>query len=243
MNQNIKYKKPPLVEAVFELFFFTKNWNSAVPGLFYNEIKDEFNKINTSTNGIDFQINNGQISFGKVPELTQFRNESSDTVIQLSNNLLTINKLPEYQNWETYFKLIKKILEKFEKVIGDFEIKRLGLKFINKINIGDVLNYNHFKNVFNIYPILPDGCEADLKTISLNLEYPDADEKEITAITLNTLRAETGYDAPVLFQLYELRIKEFDIEVDEWISNAHKKLIGFFEKSLKMEIKKSFNEK
>ncbi len=241
-NTIVKYKNPPLVEAVFEMFYFSKNWNPATVGLFYNEIKQEFGHISKMNPGVGFQLNGGQVSFGGTQEITQFRNNEQDIVIQLSSNLLTINKLPPYKSWDTFFEIIQNIYKKFEKVLEDFEIKRLGLKFLNKVNIGTEHSYINFKKHFEIFPNVPIECEENLKTISMLLEYPINEKKEIIALTFNTLMPEVNMNAPVLFELYAVRTSDFEIDIFDWISFSHKELRNKFEKSIKEEIKQIFKK-
>ena len=38
--------------------------------------------------------------------MTQYKNSTNDTIIQLSSNLLTVNKLPKYNGWESYSEII-----------------------------------------------------------------------------------------------------------------------------------------
>ena len=104
-----KYKNPPLAEAVFELFFSTAEWNSAIPGIFYGLIKDKYPKITQNQGGIGVVIGNqGMKIGGGNPDITQFRNEKEDTIIQLSSNMLTVNRVPEYTTWEDFLPQIVK---------------------------------------------------------------------------------------------------------------------------------------
>jgi uncharacterized protein (TIGR04255 family) len=39
-----KYKNPPVVEALGEIFFSGSKWDSTLPGLFFDKIKDDYPK-------------------------------------------------------------------------------------------------------------------------------------------------------------------------------------------------------
>jgi len=42
MTSGRKYRKPPVVEALCEIYFAGSNWDETVPGRFYDRVKDNF---------------------------------------------------------------------------------------------------------------------------------------------------------------------------------------------------------
>lgn len=243
MTNKKKYINPPLVEAVFEFFYHSNDWSPIIPGIFYSEIKDKFPNItkNQGGFGISFDNNGIKIGGGGSNELTQYRNESNNTLIQLSNNLLTVNKLPEYDGWDSYLETIKFAINALNRVLNVEKINRIGLKAINKIEINSH-SYNNFKKYFTIYPLIPKNIKTDLSSIQLNFETPIIDKTEILAISLATLRKEPNYEAPVMFQLYVTRIREIENEkIEQWLESSHKIIVETFENSLTENCKNNFN--
>lgn len=240
-----KYKNPPLTEAVFEIFFTTKSWSPVIPGVFYNEIKSSFPNINQGPGGgfgISFNASGFQIGPGS-NDLTQYKSKDGATIIQLSNGLFTVNKLPKYDGWESYRTLILEAVKALEKVIEIDNINRIGLKAINKINIKKH-SYENFKQWYNVFPIIPrEGIiNSESASIQLNIETPITPETEIFALSLLTLRKEPDNEAPTMLQLYYTRIKDNqNIKIEEWLEVAHSTLHKAFETTLTEHAKKEFD--
>jgi len=239
MAKTKKYSNPPLTEAVFELFFESSNWSPAIPGIFYNKVQKRYPIISQSPGGfgISFGPKGLQLGSGN-NDLTQFKSTDGTSIIQLSNNLLTVNKLPEYEGWESYKLMILKALDVLKEVLDVKKVNRIGLKAINKIEINKA-TYENFKEFFTVYPVLPEG--SNTSSIHLNYETP-VNFDSVLAISLATLNKEKEYEAPTLFQLYFTKIKNAKIqEIEDWIEIAHGHLNKAFEVSLTDKCKKSFN--
>lgn len=245
MAETKKYKNPPLTEAVFEIFFTCKEWSPIVPGVFYNEIKSDFPNISQAPGGafgISFDPSGFQIGPG-TNDLTQYKSSDNSTIVQLSNGLFTVNKLPRYEGWENYRKVILSALASLEKIVKIDTINRVGLKAINKIDLKNH-TYENFKGCFNVFPSIPQGILInDLSSIQLNIETPAVPETEILALSLVTLRREPEYEAPAMLQLYYTRIKDnADIKMEEWLETAHSALHKAFDSILTEQKKKEFDD-
>lgn len=238
----MKYKNPPLVEAVFEFFYSSSEWNTVIPGIFYNEVKEKFPNINQNKGGFGISFDNKGLKIGAgTSELTQYRNKKGNTLIQLSNNLLTVNKLPEYDGWESYLKTIKYAISALSKVLKIDKVNRIGLKAINKIDI-ESHTYENFKKFYTVYPSIPNNVKNDLSSIQLNIESPIVEKDEVLALSVATIRKEPNYNAPTLFQLYVTRLKEIDNgNIENWLEESHKIITDTFENSLTKYCKGKFN--
>ncbi len=244
MGETHKYKNPPLIEAVFELYFQPIEWNATIPGLFYNEVKEVFPKIQNKNNGgIGIGVGSGGIQIGAPNgNMTVFKNEGGDSIIQLSHNLLTVNKLPLYTKWEDYLELIKIATKAFRKLINYRVIDRVGLKFINKIDTQPTNSVKNIKQFLNFYPQLPESCGDDTKSVQQIVEFPTEDSKEIVALTIASLLPEEVYKSPLLFQLYYIKNQGIDFaNINIWLEKAHNKLYEIFEESLTEKSKELFN--
>ena len=242
MKTTKKYKKPPLIEAVFELFFQTNNWNPAIPGTFYSRIRSRYPIITQSGGEFGISLGNQGVRIdGGNNNLTQFKSSDNSSVIQLSNNLLTVNQLPRYDGWESYRKMIVDAINHLFETLEITLITRVGLRAINKIDIGSH-SYENFKNHFHVYPTLPASTSENLNLIQINYETP-FDKNQMLAVNLRTLRKGENYRAPVLFQLYFTKLTPLNrANVEEWIDTAHEELYGAFDSILTSDCKKTFDD-
>jgi uncharacterized protein (TIGR04255 family) len=243
MNKITKYNNPPLVEAVFELFFQTTNWNPVIPGLFYNEIKEIFPKITSNQTGFGFILDPQGIKIGGGnSDMTQYKNEEGNTIAQLTSGFLTINKLPKYNDWTSFKETIFFVIDALKRTLPPFETIRLGLKFINKIDIGSSHSYENFKKHFEVIPLIPKNFNNNLGSIQINLESPIIPDTEILALSLVSLKKEPNYNAPIMFQLYYTRIKDVtSVVIENWIQEAYLRLYETFDNSLTKSCKNGFN--
>jgi uncharacterized protein (TIGR04255 family) len=243
MSKFKRYKKPPLIEAIFELFYKTPNWSPVIPGLFYNEIKEKFPNISSNQTGFGVLLGPQGLKIGGGnSELTQYKNIENNTTVQLTSGFLTVNKLPEYDCWTTYKETIYYAIEAFKRSLPSVEIVRLGLKFINKIDIGSSHSYDNFKKYFEVYPLIPKNFENNLSSIQINLESPIIQDTEILAISLLSLKKEQNFNSPIMFQLYFTRIKDLsEVVVENWLEQAYAKLYETFDNSLTKTCKNGFN--
>lgn len=235
------YKNPPLVEAVFELFYTSSSWSSITPGMFYNEIKNKFPNITQNQGGFGIAFDGKGLKIGSGnSDLTQYKNSNNDTIIQLSSNLLTVNKLPEYKGWESFLEVITYAIDILKHIVNIEKINRIGLKTLNKIDI-ESHSIDQLKKYFYVYPNLPSNINNNLNSIQINLESPIIENQEILAILLATLKKEPNYEAPVMFQIYMTRINNIPENYIEWLQDAHDKLSKTFESSLTEFCKKQFD--
>lgn len=234
------YENPPLVEAVFEFFYITDSWSPIILGAFYSEIKSRFPVISQNKGGFGISINGNGLKIGSGnSEMTQFKNNQNDTIIQLTNNLLTVNKLPKYTGWESFLEIINFAIETLHKVVNVQQVNRIGIKIINKINI-ETHSLENFKKYFTIYPVLPEDKFSNIKTIQLNLEDELIEKEEVISITLSTLRKDQKMNAPVLFQIYITKVSNVNPNYNDWLENSHKRLTETFENSLTVYCKDKF---
>jgi uncharacterized protein (TIGR04255 family) len=239
MNATHKFINPPLVEAVCEIAFSTKEWSPVIPGLFYNAIKSQFPIIQSAP--IVNPLNQIRINFPPniVNPFTQFWNNERDTLIQLSNNMLTINKLPKYDCWENYYSTICNAYKELKNVLNIENVSRVGLRTINKIDIENH-SLEQLKKYLNISPSLPVIIGDPCNSIQMNFEFPLISNEDILALSILTLKSEPNYQAPLMFQLNMLKINNI-INIEDWIQKAHDKLYDVFVSCLTQSSINKFN--
>jgi uncharacterized protein (TIGR04255 family) len=238
------YKNPPLVEAVFEIFFESKKWNPTIPGLFYSKVQNQYPIIISKGNNLGFEFEGSAMMIGNgVFELTQFRNKNEgDKILQLSRNFLSVNQLPPYDGWEKYRERIKFAVGALYDSIEIEKIVKIGLRVINKI---DILEHSmtQFEKYFNIKPFIPDGIIRPISSIQMELEFPIKEKNDFLSISVSTKKKEPNYNAPVLFQIYRAQISDIPT-VDyyfDWVETAHNSVKEVFDRCITNDCKLKFD--
>jgi uncharacterized protein (TIGR04255 family) len=243
-----KYKNPPIVEALCEFQFVpTQLWDITVAGLLYEKIKDEF-PLKQQQVGFRVAVQPGE---GEVPEQKieftpprmQFFNNDKNSLVQIGPDLLTVNYLKPYPTWEKFKPLILKILGKYIDIANPKGFRRIGLRYINKIDFDQheivLMNY------FNYYPSIPNNLPQTLKTFQATVEIPYDNERDTLRLTLGTLIPEKPDTFSLMLDLDYIMVLPEGIalnEVSNWLEDAHTKIDNAFEACVKDECRKLFEE-
>jgi hypothetical protein len=114
-------------------------WDWTIPGRLFDQIGSEFSQRN-QVNAFGVQVNFGP---GKPvtshietsPERLQFKRPNNSAMVQVGPHLLTVNHLKPYPQWENFLALILRILETYWKLTEHVPFERIGLRYINEIQL------------------------------------------------------------------------------------------------------------
>jgi uncharacterized protein (TIGR04255 family) len=159
-----KYSRPPITEAVFEVRFES----SIEPGLsekVFRQFASAYPQEETLHNlGVHVNVNpaNVQASHAQVQrDHVVYRRSSNDRsqLMLLVPNAFVVSQLAPYPGWETFFGRFQNDWERFKKVAGYQRIGRIGVRYLNRIDIpipaGDVTIDP--KDYLNIYVKTPEA--------------------------------------------------------------------------------------
>ena len=152
-----RYKNPPIVEALCEFEFISSQpWDLTIPGLIYEKVKDEFPDKRQQI-GIGVQLKPTEKGFEHKVEPTppriQFYKRDKTALIQVAPDLLVVNQLKPYMTWAKFKPMILDSLQKYRDIANPKGFKRVGLRYINKINIkAETIELSDY---FDFYPYIP----------------------------------------------------------------------------------------
>ncbi len=163
---NTAYKNPPITEAVIGIHF-----KSPVNTADIDSANSKF-----STYYLQQQIVsnfNVHVDIPIVGQLTQspkadvnpimgYRHSSDDMteLLVLWQSDFVLSQLAPYQGWDSFFERFARDWKLWKRVVGFREIARIGVRYINRIDIpatGPLVEYEKF---LNIYPKLPNELET-----------------------------------------------------------------------------------
>lgn len=236
-----KYLNPPIIEAVCEFRLpDDTHWDSTIPGIIYNEVKNDFPRRETKTIQ-DIQLSANQ-SIIKNTELTIFYKEDRSSLLQIRNNLLAINKLKPYLGWNEFKKDIFKTYDILVKELKFQTLKRIGLRYINQIEIPKNSELSHFFNIsINLADSLNKNAEFSDSTLILNVN--DTDKCKV--------RIESSVQQPKDKNIITLDIdyflhKENIITTNDakiWVESAHEQVYKIFDESITDNCRILFGDK
>lgn len=238
------YQNPPLIEAVFELSFNNLHWNSTIPGIFYNKISKDFPSLNERKSlNIGFDAKTAQVSRSE-EVVTQFKNEENNTIVQLAPAFLSINKLPEYESWESFKKVIQKVLKAYDQIVEFDSITHIGLRYLNEINVPEGHTYNNIKKYANLLPAVPKGHEDESLSFQTQFQFPGG-TGETKGLKISTQRPKKDKPDPLLIEFFYHKQPKESIqlkEISKWLDEtAHPEIDTMFEETFTKDSKEIFN--
>ena len=245
MNTGRKYRKPPVVEALCELFFAGSAWDDTVPGRFYDRVKDRFPvKRQKAIQGAQFQLtDSGEAAAGirQLPPRMQFLTEAGDRLIQLGRDLLVVNQLPPYPRFDDWAPMVPWALEVYRELAQPQAVAKLGIRYINRVVIPE--SRIALEDYFTVYPSLPAGLGDEHGKFMVRLEVPTRNGGHQVLVTFGSAPADRREEIAFLLDLYDIfnPAEPFDLEdVQAQMRTAHENVEAAFEGSIQDKLRRLF---
>ncbi|MBU3581343.1 TIGR04255 family protein [Polynucleobacter sp. AP-Capit-er-40B-B4] len=241
------YIHPPITEAVIAI-----NFKSTIGFDDLTSVSKKYQKEypqSQAVSNLSFTVDVDGEGGVPIPKNTQnqkgWRLSSNDMtqILVLWPQSFTISQLAPYVGWETFLERFMRDWKKFKRNIGQKEIARIGVRYINRIDIpvtGDIVEHEKYLNIFpklpnSLTPLhafavqsalkLPDiGC--DLLINSAAAPSPILDHASFM-LDLDIFRVEDlpQSDQDIYNLLNEIRNKKNKV-FEQCISNRARKLFG-----------------
>lgn len=137
------YPYPTIVEALCEIHFERAEgeaWKPSLPGELFKQIQKDFPEMEPGVE-LGVQVELGPEKFGHsfLPprQRMKYKHATRPLLLQLAENVFTVNVLPTYPGWETMRVDVLKAWSQAKKVLSPARITRLGLRYINRIERTD----------------------------------------------------------------------------------------------------------
>jgi uncharacterized protein (TIGR04255 family) len=133
------YPNPTIQEALCEIQFRLQEgvmWNPSWYGDFYRQVEHHFPVIlPISTPQIRLEISQPAIPTPVllVPQVMRYQNVTGNLLLQLSENRIVVNVLPDYPGWLHVTEHVQYAWEKVCDVVKPTAATRIGLRYINRI--------------------------------------------------------------------------------------------------------------
>lgn len=249
------YINPPIIEAICE-FRFSENtqWDSIIPGLFYERVKSDFPIRNQRVlQEVSFnQKPNNEIEQSLIAhQFIQFLNKDKNKMLQLGGRILNINFLAPYTTWDDFFTSIKNAYEKLMEALAvinpdtsSINIERIGLRYINHIIIPKTDKDLDIKDYFNISPNLPENLnhkslEGFLFVYELNYENNSNCRIQLQKTTSTT--SDTRFIMDLDYRTTKA-IRSDNEQVLRWVKDSHANVEVIFENSITQKSREIFGE-
>lgn len=131
------YPNPIISEAVCEIYYqLPQPWEPTLPGKLFLAVQEEFPSITPSIDiGLQFEFGPGGVGqkLTQPRQRTVFKHGQKPLTIQLSQNAISINVLPNYPGWREMKGSIVSFWEKAARILNPSAVNRIGLRYVNTI--------------------------------------------------------------------------------------------------------------
>lgn len=169
----------PIVDYIIEVRFSSKIYSSAIFGIIYNTLKEDFQKVEKlPILQLPEQLREEDPAFQFKPH---YKITDGKYAIQIGPKVISISSPMPYIGWEEFSKIVYMCLEKVFRLELIEKVHRLGIRVINFFDEIDIFN--------NVDLALHINQEKkDLLNTTVRIEIPHSSFKNTLQITNNANR-------------------------------------------------------
>ncbi len=175
--QSMPYSAPPITEAVIEIKFSQPLETGKLSKLNASLSKVYRQGQLVKNLLLDFELNEGEVQpRASRTEMHGFRLEGADPaeLLILWPQSIVLSQLAPYPGWNAFIARFKAAWRVMRRVGGYREIARVGVRYINRIDIPFEDGKAEYEKHLNIYPRLPKSMESvDMYTVQTLSHLPD----------------------------------------------------------------------
>lgn len=225
-------KRYPIVESLCEFQFIPgQPWDLTIPGMFYEQIKDDF-PIKKQQMGIGIALQPKKGILEQKVEMSQrmeFHRADDSALVQIGPDLLVVNVLPPYPKWDSFRQMIDSNLGKYITIAKPKGFRRVGLRYINKILMET--DKIELSDCFRVFPNIPAELPQVHGPFQIRVEFPYAAGRDVLILTLATVMPEKPNSLSFILDLDYVLLAPDQISLENiggWLKQAHINLIAAF---------------
>ncbi len=239
------YNKPPIIEAVIEVRFADSINDQQLEKLVSKQ-KSKFSirKIEEVELKISAQVEASAQAETKTNFVGYALTSNADTsnIVQVKNNAISVSRLPPYEGWSA-------LLDDFKKYYSWYTNKkfkplnRIGVRYINRIDIPAKEGKIEIEDYFKIFPHVPKTRFPDLNRFMLQTAAAIDDDKLLT-VNLHSEPPPLLKHVSVVFDLDVAQQKNLPVneaKLFELLGVIRDKKDAFFEDLLTTKCKRLFS--
>ena len=241
-----KYGRGPLVEALCEFRFSPDSpWDLTIPGLVYERVREPFSEkrqarvieanLAASAKCLEQRLTSS--------ERMQFFQPDQAALVQVGEHLLVVNHLQPYPGWDAFLPLIRQGFQAYTEVTGAAQIERIGLRYINRIEIQErPLEIEEF---LEFRPHMGVALPATVGSFMVGIEIPFESDQGTLRLQLASQPEAKPQVSTFLLDLDYFTSKPGCVALDDvfgWLDRAHGHVEQTFEACLTQRLRRLFEE-
>jgi len=227
-EKRVKYKKPPLTEALCEFRFKeTGIPSNIILGKLYEKIEQDFPTVETHKS---IGVQAGE----KVPspaivmeERTRFVSKDRARLIQIGSGLLVANQLEPYKDYQAFREFIQETIDVYREVAKPKGLLSIGLRYINRIEMAPNQSLDE---IFHIGFRIPEDFQSSPDPYLLRMEFVYCGKRDKLVVILATAAPHEDSPSAVMLDFNYALVEPDEISdrLLEWMDEAHEKIEDAF---------------
>lgn len=240
------YERPPIVEALCEIYFTGSRWDPTIPGLFYERVRADYpQKSQMAGVGIEVQLSPAQTETRPLPvePRMRFGRHDNSRLLQLARDLLVINQLLPYPRYEDWREEVHRGLGMYRELAAPGGINRIGVRYINRINVPNPPI--RMEDYFRVYPQIPPELSDAHGPFMLQVAMIPICAGHQLTVALGMSPPERPGTMSFLLDLYDLLLlggRDAFGEMRRLLDEAHTNIVHTFENTITDTTRSLFGE-
>lgn len=240
-----EYPRPPITEAVIGITFSNPIDSSQLASASAKLQANYPHKQDVTTVGVSVAINSSNPEENKADFNPRIGHRiSTDDQTQLAvlwPDSFTLSQLAPYQGWDVFIQRFERDWRILKKLFGFQEIKRIGVRYINRIDIPVESGLVKHEQFLNIYPCLPDLLGSVDAYAVQTLAHPDDIDCQLVINSANVPSPLLGFISFVLdIDIYSDKPPQNDADIIDLLNRIRAKKNDVFEACITEHARKLF---
>jgi len=247
MIQNL-YKQPPITEAVIEIRFAHPHEKSKIEK-FIKKIKGTYADYQKSISyKLDIDISNIQQNEPKAKAIQQlvhrFSSEDMTQQLLLNESSFVVSQLAPYCGWNDFIGRFIRDWKVWKKCLGFNEIKQIGVRYINRLDIPVPEPTIDSSQYVNIYPEIPEILGPN-SSYAIQATIPIDELKSVLALNSAVVASPLlDHMSLVIDQdiVKTVELPQNDESIYSFLNEVHTKKNSVFESCITDKARELFNK-
>ena len=173
----------------------------------------------------------------------RFLDSDEKRLVQIGQNLLTVNHLKPYDSWEQFLPFIQEGFKAYCEIAKPKGLRYLAIRYINRIEIP--ASNTNLKGLFRIRPYIPSDLPQGIEAFLLGVNLPYEDVKDTVRIQIGSVNPDSPEMLVFILEISYIFAEPREISLEDVlrrVDKAHKYVENVFESCLTDELKQTFGE-
>ncbi len=241
------YTQPPIIEAVIEICFANPHDKSKIEKLIKKQKQNYVNYQKSINHKLKIDVSNTQKNEPIAKDIQNLVHRlSSEDITQqllLYESTFVVTQLAPYCGWDAFINRFIRDWALWKKCMGFNEIKQIGVRYINRLDIPVSGPIIEFPQYVNIYPKIPEILPPNM-SYAIHVKIPINELKSVLALNTAVVKSPLINHMSLVIDQDIVKTTELpqnDESIYSYLDEVHAKKNEVFESCITDKARELFN--